>query len=136
MQEFLVGLHSLTRWIVLLAMTAALVRGLLLWLRGGVWTGLDRGLTLAAVVTTTFQALLGILIWIVERRWEGDAFLGFIHPLVMLAALGIVHAGSARVRRADGAVAKGRTLAVSLFLALFLITAAIPSYSWSRAWVS
>ncbi len=134
MLEFLVGLHSLTRWIVLLVITVALVRGLAVWLRGG-WSGLDRALTLAAVVTTTVQALLGVVIWILERRWEGDVFLGYIHPLVMIVALGIVHAGSARVRRAESPVAKGRALAISLLLAWILITAVIPTYSWSRAWV-
>lgn len=134
MVTLLVGLHSLWRWVVLLVVLVAFVKGLLGWLRGGAWTSLDRGLTLAAVYTVTIQALLGIVIWIVEGRWAGGGFLGLTHPLVMLAALGVVHVGSARVKRARDAVAKHRTLALSLLLAIFLIAAAIPPDSWSRAW--
>ncbi len=133
----LVGLHSLWRWVVLLVMLVALVRGLLGWLRGGAWTDLDRQLTLATVGAIDIQALLGIIIWLGERRWGGDdAFLSFIHPLVMIVALAIAHAGSARLRRETEPAAKHRWLALSLIVVLFLVTAAIPSYSWGRAWVS
>ena len=133
----LVGLHSLWRWVVLLVMVVALVRGLIGWLRGGDWTGLDRQLTLATVSAIDIQALLGIIIWIGEGRWGGDSvFLSFIHPLIMIVALAVAHIGSARLRRESEPVAKHRWLALSLIVVFFLVTAAIPSYSWGRAWVS
>lgn len=135
MLTFLVGLHSLLRWVVLLVVLVALVKGLLGWLGGGAWTGLDRGLTLAAVATVTLQALLGIVVWLARGWWAEGGFRGLTHPLVMLLALGVVHLGSARVGRAAGARDKYRTLTLSLLLAMFLITAAIPPDSWSRAWV-
>lgn len=131
----LVGVHSLLRWVVLLVATIALVRGLVGWLGGGAWTELDRGLTRAAGGIISLQVLLGIVIWVVERRWGDGLFLGVVHPLVMLGALGIVQVGSARIKRASDGPAKHRTLALSLLLALVLITAAIPPDAWSRAWV-
>ena len=133
----LVGLHSLWRWVVLLVMLIALVRGLLGWLRGGAWTGLDRRLTLAAVSAIDIQALLGIIVWLGERRWDGsNPFLSFIHPLVMLVALAVAHAGSARLRRESEPAARYRWLTLSVVVVLVLVTAAIPSYSWGRAWSS
>lgn len=133
----LVGLHSLWRWVVLLVMLVALVRALLGWLRGGAWTGLDRQLTLAAVSAIDIQALLGIIVWLGERRWDGsNPFLSFIHPLIMVVALAIAHAGSVRVRRETEPAARYRWLALSLVVVLVLVTAAIPSYSWGRAWAS
>ena len=130
----LVGVHSLLRWVVLLVVTIALVRGLVGWLGGGAWTGLDRGLTRITGGVMTLQVLLGIVIWVLERRWEDGLFLGVVHPLVMLGALGVMQVGSARIKRASSAPAKHRTLALSLLLALVLITAVIPADAWSRAW--
>ena len=133
----LVGLHSLWRWVVLLVVLVALVRGLLGWLRGGAWTDLDRRLILAAVSAIDIQALLGIIIWLGERRWDGgNPFLSFIHPLVRLVALAVAHAGSVRLRRETEPAARHRWLALSLVVVLVLVTAAIPSYSWGRAWAS
>ena len=133
----LVGLHSLWRWVVLLVVLVALVRGLVGWLRGGAWTDLDRQLSRAAVGAIDVQALLGIIIWLGERRWDvNNPFLSVIHPLVMLVALAVAHVGSVRLRRESEPVAKYRWLALSLIVVLILVTAAIPSYSWGRAWVS
>ena len=134
--QTLVGLHSLWRWVVLLVVLVALVRGLVGWLRGGAWTDLDRRLTLAAVTAIDIQVLLGVIVWIAGRRWNGTLFLGLIHPLVMLVAVAIAHVGSARLRRESEPAARHRWLALSLLAVLVLVTAAIPSYSWARAWVS
>jgi len=134
MQAFLVGMHSLWRWVVLIAVLVALVRGLIGWLRGGAWTGLDRQLSLLATTALDIQLLLGILLWITERRWSDGAFFAFVHPLVMIAAIAVAHLGSIRIRRETDAVARHRWLALSLLVVLILVTAAIPSYSWSRIW--
>ena len=134
MQAFLVGMHSLWRWVVLIAVLVALVRGLIGWLRGGDWTGLDRQLSLLATTALDIQLLLGILLWITERRWSDGAFFAFVHPLVMIAAIAVAHLGSIRIRRETDAVARHRWLALSLLVVLILVTAAIPSYSWSRIW--
>lgn len=134
MQETLVGLHSLWRWVVLLAVTVAIIRTLIGWLRRGDWTDSDNLLRVVAINALNVQVALGIVIWLIQRRWDDGVFLGIIHPLVMLAALGIASVGSARARRATEPVVKHRTLALSLIATMFLVTAAIPSDSWSRAW--
>lgn len=132
----LVGVHSLWRWAVLLVATIALVRGLIGWLGTRPWTSLDGTLARVTGGVVSLQVLLGVIIWLAEGRWSDGLFLGVIHPLVMIVALGVIQVGTARIKRASDDAAKHRTLALSLLLGLFLITAAIPSYSWSRAWVS
>ena len=136
--QTLVGLHSLWRWVVLLVVVIAFVRGVIGWLRGGAWTGNDRILTLVAVGALDIQLLLGLAVYGAGRHWDtanSSTFIASIHPLVMIVAIAIAHVTSSRIRRTEPPNAKFRTLAIGLFIALFLITAAIPSYSWSRAWV-
>jgi hypothetical protein len=133
--DVLNGLHSLWRWVVLLVVTVALVRGLIGWLRGGEWTGNDRLLALATTITLDIQLVLGLLLYGTGSYWEAGNFVAYIHPLVMIIAIIVVHTTTIMIRRTEPASAKFRTLTIGLFIALFLITAAIPSGSWSRAWV-
>jgi hypothetical protein len=133
--DVLNGLHSLWRWVVLLVVTVALVRGLIGWLRGGEWTGNDRLLALATIITLDIQLVLGLLLYGIGSYWEAGNFVAYIHPLVMIIAIIVAHTTTIMIRRTEPASAKFRTLTIGLFIALFLITAAIPSGSWSRAWV-
>lgn len=128
----LLAAHSGWRWAVLAIVLVALGRGLNGSLRGGPWTRFDRALVLVTVNALNLQVLLGVFLWLVERRWRDGVFLGVIHPLVMLLALGVVHFGAARARRARDTVASFRVLAISLLVALVLITAAIPPDAWTR----
>lgn len=132
MQNALVDIHSFWRWVVLIVLTVALLRGLAGWLRGGEWSGFDRTLLLTTVGALDLQLLLGIIIWILGRHWNSGTFLAVTHPLVMIAGVGVAHLASARIKRAPDAVGKYRVLAIGVFLALFLITAAIPPDAWRR----
>ena len=135
MQATFVNLHSFWRWIVLLAVTVALVRGIIGWLRGGSWTKNDRILMLVAITTLDIQLLLGLAVYGGGNHWNSSSFVAYSHPLVMITASVAAHATSIMIRRTEPANNKFRTLAIGLFVALFLLTAAIPSASWSRAWV-
>lgn len=132
--DVLVGLHSLWRWVVLLVMVVALVRGLIGWLGKGTWSGNDRTLLLLATTAVDIQVLLGLIVYVARQSWGASAFIAYIHPLIMLIALAVFHIFSSRAKRADAPVAKHRMMAIGTFLALLLITAAIPAYAWSRAW--
>lgn len=132
----LIGLHSLWRWVVLIVVVVAMVRGLIGWLRGGDWTSTDRTLALLAITSIDIQVVLGLIVYGVGQRWEAGAFIAYIHPLIMIIALVIAHVANTLAKRASAPAAKHRTLALGLFLTLFLVTAAIPSYAWSRAWYS
>lgn len=130
----LVGLHSLWRWVVLIVVTVAFVRGLIGWLRGGDWTSSDRILALLATTAIDIQVVLGLIVYGIGQHWQSGPFLAYVHPAVMIVALVVAHIFSARAKRAATPIAKHRTLAIGLLVTIFLITAAIPSDSWSRLW--
>ena len=134
--QILLGLHSLWRWVVLIVVVVALIRGIVGWVRGGPWTGTDRTLSLLTTSAIDIQVVIGLLLYGVAQAWKGQtAFIAYLHPLIMIVALVIVHLASARAKRLDSPVARHRTFTIGLIVALVLITGAIPSYSWSRIWV-
>lgn len=122
----MVLVHSLMRWVVLLAAVAALVgygraRG-----RGGV-DARAAGLGALYAAAIGIQLLLGVVLWLIQGRWSGDnVFLSFIHPAMMLVATGVASAGVARARRIGSAT----TGLVAVLASLVLVIVAIPSDAW------
>jgi hypothetical protein len=133
--DFLIGLHSLWRWVVLLVVVVAFVRGAIGWLRGGAWTGNDRTLVLVTTIVLDIQLLLGLIVYGTGNHWESGSFIAYVHPLVMIGAIAVAHVTSVMIRRTEPASGKFRVLTLGLLLAFLMIGGAIPSGSWSRAWV-
>ncbi|MDQ7030919.1 MAG: hypothetical protein Q9O62_14680 [Ardenticatenia bacterium] len=102
--ETLVTLHDLWRWVVLIAFGVAVLSGLRKWHQGAEWRVVDRRWPLVATVTLDIQVLLGIVIWAGQGRWTGDHpfFTTWLHPMIMLVALGVAHATLSRSRRLRG----------------------------------
>jgi len=135
--QILLGLHSLWRWVVLIVVVIALIRGIIGWARGGPWTGADRTLGLLTTSAIDIQVVLGLLLYGVTQAWKGPTtFIAYIHPLIMIVALAIIHIVNVRAKRLDSPVARHRTFTIGLIVALLLITAAIPSYAWTRIWAN
>lgn len=122
----MVLVHSLVRWLVLLAALGALVGYARALGRSGFDALAERlGSIYAAVIGV--QLLIGVVLWVIEGRWELDnVFLSIIHPVLMLLATGIASAGAARARRTRSAV----TGLVGVGLSLALVVLAIPSSAW------
>lgn len=121
-----VTIHSIWRWVLLLAAVLALIGGVAA--RGGqrpAWaTGTGRFFTIAIDV----QVLTGLILWLGTGAWASNAFLSFIHPLTMLLATVVAHIGH---RREGQAGATGGSQAPWLYLAsLALLVLGIPTYSW------
>src|SRR5512138_3128541 len=133
-------LHSIWRWVVLLAAAAAIVKALVGWFGRQPWTGLDDRLGMLYTLTIDIQVLLGLILYIVEQRWRtADPFFAYVHPLVMIIALILAHIGRSRTRKAAPAgsretqlsfdTARHRTAAIFYAISFLLIVAAIP---WGR----
>lgn len=119
-------LHSVLRWLVLLAAAAALVGYVRARGRAG-FDQLTERLGAAYAGAVGLQVLVGLVLWFTQGRWSGDnVFLSFIHPLMMLVATGIASAGVARARRAPSAVVGLVTVVASVVV----IILAIPSDAW------
>jgi hypothetical protein len=125
--EFLVTLHDLWRWVVLLAAVVALVGAL------GGWLG-ALSPALAARRAGTFytvaldvQVLLGLVLWIGGAWWtRPGTFFRFEHPTIMLLALVVAHGGAVLARRAKAPAAAARTVALATALSLVLVIVGIP----------
>lgn len=121
----MIELHSGLRWLLLLSAAAALVGYGRAMARK---TFDDVAARLGTVYAVLFglQFLVGIVLWIVQARWDGEnVFLSFIHPLIMLLAIGVASAGVARARRTNNATAG----LVGVVVSIILVVAAIPSWT-------
>ena len=124
-------LHSLTRWGVLLAAawaTYAAVSG------GGShrsWTRKARvpGVVLAALAD--LQLLLGLALWLGLSPYAVTArphahYWTYLHPLLGIAVVALVHVGSVRVKRGLDDASRWRAAARFYGTALVLAIAATP----------
>ncbi|MFO7548147.1 MAG: hypothetical protein R6X29_04650 [Acidimicrobiia bacterium] len=128
LMEILVQIHSWLRWVVLVGLIGSIVLAFVRHGSSTAWTdGADRPYSLAAVAVD-IQIALGIVVWLGTQAWSGNAFFGFVHPVAMLAAVGVIHAGLGRARKAT----TGRphlVVAISYLAGLILVLAGIP---WFR----
>src|SRR5512135_1128646 len=94
-------LHSIWRWVVLLAAAAAIIKALVGWFGRQEWALWDDRLGMLYTLAIDIQVLLGLILYIVEQRWRlPDPFFAYIHPLVMIIALAVAHIGRSRTRKA------------------------------------
>lgn len=94
-------LHSILRWIILLAAVIAIVKFALGWLGGGQFKSMDRGLMSGFSGLMDLQALLGVIFLL----WNGFTGAGFPmyrieHGVTMIVAAIVAHL-SARWKNAD-----------------------------------
>ena len=128
--EWIVTIHSYWRWIVLLVGLAAIVLAVLAASGRRPWDSLSDRLSLFFTTTMDIQLLVGVVVWVSEQRWSGDAFLGYIHPLAMLIAVGLAHVGRVRADRQRDDRARGKQAATFFILSFVVILLAIPIGSW------
>lgn len=126
MTESLISLHMVVRWLILASAVAAIVAILLARGRGG-WNRTAHFWTQAYAWLLGIQSIIGIGLWIGERRWEGgNAFLSFIHPAVMLVAVAIAHGGLAQAYRQPDPQATNRRALVVVVLTFVIVLVTIP----------
>ncbi len=124
--DVLVTIHSVFRWVVLAALVAAVIYGILRALRRDVWSpGSSRPFAIAAMALD-IQVLIGIVLWVLSQAWEANPFLAVIHPVIMLLAVGVAHV-TVRRSRGNGTSPAAYWIGGLGFLgALALVVAAIP----------
>ena len=140
MYSLFVALHSLVRWLVLIAGILAAGRAVAGWLASRPWTPRDDGGGRFFVIAVDTQMLVGLILYgvlssITYAAFSNmgaamkDATLRFYaveHVFIMLIAVALVHVGRKRVQKAASDAAKHRTAAIFFGLALVLILAGIP----------
>lgn len=126
-------LHSVWRWVVLLAALGALY-GLIRAGRGIALSPLlERSIRFYPVILD-LQVALGILLWLAQRLGDVPlAAVQVIHPVWGLLAAGAAHAAAAFREREHPTRARGMLIAYSLSLILILIAlASVGAFPFGR----
>ncbi len=139
MYLFLLSLHSIVRWVVVIAGVIAVVQALRGLLGRRQWTRLDDRLGLAFTSALDTQLLLGVLLYVVSPLIQAvfadfgaamgvtaQRFFAMEHALLMIVAVVLAHVGRARIRRAPDDESRYRQAALFFGLALLVILVAIP----------
>lgn len=122
MADLLADIHSVLRWVVLLAIAGGGSYALLQAPRG---VPFRRAPFAAAAVIVDIQVAIGVAIYLIDGAWNSGAFFAVIHPVVMLAALGLIHVGVARSRAREGGDAY-RVVGAAFLFAFILVALAVP----------
>ena len=107
MYNFFTEAHDGWHYLASLAMVVAVAAFLVNWLRGQEWSQLEQRIGTYAIIVVDIQLLLGLILWGI------GASLGIIganaartieHPITMLLAIVILHAGWVWTKRSDETV--------------------------------
>jgi hypothetical protein len=140
---FFLALHNLLRWLILLAGLHSVSRSWQGWRGKKIWEKEDRVAKTAFVMAMDIQFLLGIILYFglspvtsqfLANTGEGMKnkelrFFGVEHFVLMVAALALVHIGSAKIKKADNDESRFKYGAIFFSIALVLILVGIP---WAR----
>jgi mono/diheme cytochrome c family protein len=138
--EIALLLHTYTRWVIVIVMIAAV--GATWWgmLGKREWGTWEKRLAAAFAMLLSIQFVFGVALYFIPNsvaqvalqdivssmRVRELRFFGLEHPLQMVIALGLVHLGAARSRKAPTSKLKYRWAAWSFAIATILILTAIP----------
>lgn len=129
MTDTLVNIHGVLRWLILLAALVALYALVAARKEGG-WSSLVRTSTQIYAGLLSLQVLLGLWIWVAQKRWTGgEVFLSWIHPIAMVVAVGIAHGFLGRARREADAQTKNRLALTAVLGSLVVLVLAIPWFA-------
>lgn len=120
MTEFFVAAHDWWQYAVLVAVVVSLI----LAFRGSAMDATSETVYRVTAVVVDIQVALGIVIWLADSGWAQGLMQGWLHPILGLAALGVLHAFIGRARKGPPEVAN-RTVRTGLIIAIVLVVAAI-----------
>jgi hypothetical protein len=137
--NFLVHLHSVGRWIVLILLLIAIFNSLVAGRRPFIKSDARTGTLL--VIFTDLMLLIGIALWFLGSRGynvlkgvdmsevmkqPSYRFFTVEHTIGMLVAIILIHVGKAQARKSISDKAKHKRTLIFYLLALLIILASIP----------
>jgi hypothetical protein len=140
MYPFILALHNIIRWVVIIAGVLAAGKALIGWFGKKEWTKQDRLLGMIFTSSVDIQLLLGLLLYFVFSPITKGAFNDFgaamaiadlrffalEHVFYMVLALVFAHLGSMLPKRVDEDRAKFKRAAIWFSLAILIILAGTP----------
>ena len=133
-------IHSLVRWVVVIAGIAAVIMAYAGWFGNRRWTSSTVRLNMLFTTFLDLNVLLGIFLYIILSpitrgafQNMGDAmrdsnvrFFTVEHLLIMLVAVVVAHIGSSRAKKAADDKGKFKQAAIFFTIAMILIFVGIP----------
>jgi len=143
MYAFILAVHNILRWVILILMILALVRAFWGWFGKRDWTSTDGRVGTFYSVALDIQLLVGLILYFVLSPITRIAFSDFgaalantdlrffvfEHVLMMVLAVIFAHVGVATAKRAAEPVFKHRRSAIWFSLSLIAILLGMP---WFR----
>ena len=139
MYSFLLALHSLVRWFVLLSLLTAIFIGFRGWLKQKTFSRLDNFVRHTTATIAHIQLMLGLWLYFISpfvdyflhHFKEGVhnrqlRFFGMEHITMMIIAIVIITIGSAKAKRKQTDKEKFKTMAIWFSIGLFVIFLSIP----------
>ena len=131
--NFILTTHSWLRWLIVIVGAVAVVKFAVGWLRGGKFTGMDRGLSSGFSGLMDLQVLTGLIFLL----WTGLTGAGFPvlrieHAFTMLISAVIAHLPMRWREAADGLRFRNSLLAILGALALVYLGVARLPGGWAR----
>lgn len=139
MYPTVLALHSLVRWLVVLALLFAVYKAYSGWLSKKAYTKSDNTARTLAVTFVHLEFILGLILYFTspvieffrnnfkEAVQQKDVrFLGMEHSVMMLIAVVLITIGSAKAKRKATDTAKFKTLAIWFTIGLLIILISIP----------
>ena len=124
--DFVLTLHSINRWIIVVLAVIALIKFLIGWLRSSPYEAADRGLMAAYTGLLDLQLLLGLILLIglgLERfRIE--------HSITMLAAIILAHLSRAWRDKEDKVKFRNNFLAILVGILLIIAGVTVLPQGW------
>jgi len=143
MYPYVLGLHNIVRWLVLLAGVATVILVWRGWLGRRQWTSAEDKATRAFVGFLDFQFLIGLSLFVVFSPLTRQAFRDvgaamadapvryFLveHPVIMLVAIAAAHIGAVKVKRAGTDAERFQRASIWFGLSLAALAGFVP---WAR----
>lgn len=143
MFPFVLGLHNVVRWLVLLAGAWAVALAWRGWLGRRPWTPAEASASRAFVGMLDFQLLVGLALYVfyspLTRQGFGDMgaamrdapvrYFLVEHPVIMLGSIAAAHVGAVMVKRASSDPERFQRASIWFGLALAAVAGFVP---WAR----
>lgn len=139
MYPLILTIHSIVRWLIIIAAVLLLVRSFSGWLRKRKYAPSDDRAAMTFTMLLDIQALLGLILYFFLApstlsllNGSGSMsspivrYFGAEHLAMMVLALAAAHIGRAQVKKASTSQSKFRRAALWYSLSVLLILAAIP----------
>ncbi len=136
-------LHSITRWLILIAGVLAVGKALWGWLGKKEWNKIDDRLSLIFTIGMDVQVVFGLVLYLflspltlaafkdfgAAMRNTELRFWGIDHISIMIIVLVLAHIGRALSKKASDAAVKHKRAAIFFTIAMLVLIASIP---WAR----